>query len=321
MDLLTPDGAESNHLFQPEQVRDFFQTFGELERYEVGKKIFSKNKIPFLAFRQQRLYLIVQGELTLQSDTEGGITLKQGEMFGEFTHYHADQFTATAQSACQLLVLTEKTLLEGLKKRPDFIFLMMAILVKPLRQVVTAESSHLSDQRPSGRRVALNGELLTQLQQTIGSDERVAIPDGQLIFQEGHAAMLMYVILEGSAVIYDEARQVIWRGKRGDVMGEIALIDQNKRTASVVAESRTLLLPINRQKLINLIRTLPEFNLSLLRILASRSYLPRTQEDYAHINRTITVQFEKGYGQEIEDGKTGKVKWADPEKPEKWRVI
>ncbi len=320
MDSLAPNRTPSNPLFQPEQVQHFFQTWGELELYEAGKKIFSKPKIAFLPFRSQKLYLLLQGELTLQSDFNEPITLESGELFGEFTHYHADRFTATAQSSCQLLSLTEKQLLEGLKKSPNFMFLMMAILVKPLRQV-ESENSATTEQRLQSKKIGLSTELLTQLQQIVGSEERVAIPDGQLIFQEGHAAMLMYVILEGHAVIYGEDRRPLWRGKRGDVLGEIALIDQNKRTASVIAESRCLLLPISRQKLINLIQTLPAFSVALLRVLASRSYLPRTLEDYAQINRTITVQFETSPTLEPEYDKKGKVKLADPEKPDKWRVI
>jgi CRP-like cAMP-binding protein len=87
--------------------------------------------------------------------------------------------------------------------------------------------------------------------------------------------MLMYVILDGY-ITTSVGDKIVGRSGPGAVIGEIALVDQKPRTASVTAETSCSLLAINRQTLLELVQNLPAFGIALLRILASRLCLGHT---------------------------------------------
>jgi CRP-like cAMP-binding protein len=77
----------------------------------------------------------------------------------------------------------------------------------------------------------------------------------------------MYVILEGEMTIMID-NKVVGRSGAGDIVGEIALVARrHARTASVITDTRCLLLAIDRQVLPELIQSLPAFGISLLRVL------------------------------------------------------
>jgi len=63
---------------------------------------------------------------------------------------------------------------------------------------------------------------------------------------------------------------IIERLGPGGVFGELALIEQAPRLASVVAETDCQLLPINRNAFLLLVKTSPDFAESLLGALAER---------------------------------------------------
>jgi len=89
------------------------------------------------------------------------------------------------------------------------------------------------------------------------------------IMQEGQAGLFMYVVLKGSVVIFLAGTPVEKVGP-GGVFGELALIDQQPRAASAVAEADCSLLAISRKALLELIRTKPAFGKSLLAAVADR---------------------------------------------------
>jgi CRP-like cAMP-binding protein len=80
----------------------------------------------------------------------------------------------------------------------------------------------------------------------------------------------MYAVLEGKVAVKMGGGGVVERLGPGGVFGEIALVEQTPRMASVVAETDCSLLPINRTAFMLLVKISPEFAESLLGALAER---------------------------------------------------
>lgn len=75
---------------------------------------------------------------------------------------------------------------------------------------------------------------------------RVTYPAGEIIFKEGDPGDSAYLVEEGCVEVNVSSAQQSRIGK-GELFGEIALIDQKPRTATVRAIERTVLIPIPRQ--------------------------------------------------------------------------
>ncbi len=271
--------SEYNTTYDPNAAFEFFKLFGKLESAKEGKKIFVQGqKASFFSFLQtDKMYLLVDGNVTIQTTSGNVINIESGEIFGEFTPYTTNNTTATANTSCNLLSLSEKQLMDGLKKTPTFLFMLIDVLIKYLQKAGTeTKDSPLLTEKSSKHHSALNTDMLNELKQKLGDDALMVVPEKRIVFHEGAAALLMYVILEGyMAIIVDN--KVVGRSGPGDIVGEIALVaQQHARTASVVTETRCLLLAINRQTLLELIQTLPAFGITLLRVLATHLRIRRT---------------------------------------------
>jgi signal transduction histidine kinase len=108
--------------------------------------------------------------------------------------------------------------------------------------------------------------------------KRVAKPitfaSGQEIFKEGDAGDALYVIASGtvqiSGVVADGPRQVFSRLPEGEVFGEMAVIDDQPRSAGAVAEVETTVYRVPREALLALIENSPQFAFSLMREITQR---------------------------------------------------
>ncbi len=92
---------------------------------------------------------------------------------------------------------------------------------------------------------------------------------GEQVFAAGDAADAMYVVLDGEVDIrlgttsLDIAR-------RGEIVGEMALVDAHTRSASVIALTPTRLARIDRRRFLYLIQNTPTFSLDVMRVMTSR---------------------------------------------------
>ena len=111
-----------------------------------------------------------------------------------------------------------------------------------------------------------------QLEQLVGRVRRVRVPAGSWVMREGEAAHSMYIIRTGQleAVDVGPPESVINLMRRGEVIGELALLRQATRTASVRARRDAELLELERESFDELIRSLPGFALGLTRALGER---------------------------------------------------
>jgi CRP-like cAMP-binding protein len=92
---------------------------------------------------------------------------------------------------------------------------------------------------------------------------------GEVIFREGDPAGELFVVVTGRVDI-----------KRGDrtietvpenvIFGEMALVDDEPRSASAVAATESTIVPVSEQQFLFMVRHTPFFALNVMRTLARR---------------------------------------------------
>ena len=92
---------------------------------------------------------------------------------------------------------------------------------------------------------------------------------GDVIFKEGERGDLMYVIIEGRVEFMIRGTSVRDFGP-GEVFGEMALISEKPRSATVVAKTDCKLAPISRKRFLLLVQQSPQFSLHMLDVMAER---------------------------------------------------
>ncbi len=119
----------------------------------------------------------------------------------------------------------------------------------------------------------------------------VHVPAGEWIVREGEAADSMFIIRSGRVEVIDEGPpEVLIRTlRRGDVLGELALLRQSTRSASVRARRDTDLLELSRAAFEALIQHAPSFALGLTRVMGAQLAASHSPALAAAPPRTIAV--------------------------------
>ena len=97
----------------------------------------------------------------------------------------------------------------------------------------------------------------------------VRLAPGQTLFTAGDAPDVMYVVLEGSLDIL-VGEKIVESAVRGAIVGEMALIDQSPRGATVVAPVDASLAKIDAPRFQRLIQQNPFFATHVMKILVDR---------------------------------------------------
>lgn len=92
---------------------------------------------------------------------------------------------------------------------------------------------------------------------------------GQVIFQEGEPGDLMYVVQAGKVSIHRNDTPIDM-AEPGDIIGEMALIDERPRSATAIAATDCTLVPIDEQRFAFLVQQTPHFALTVMRVMANR---------------------------------------------------
>lgn len=95
------------------------------------------------------------------------------------------------------------------------------------------------------------------------------IPAGQALFKEGDRGNFMYVLMSGTAEIIVRDK-LVETAVPGVIVGEMAIINDSIRSATVVAKSDCKFLPIERERFNFLVQKKPEFALHVMRVMAER---------------------------------------------------
>lgn len=115
--------------------------------------------------------------------------------------------------------------------------------------------------------------------------ERVSYSPGEALCEQGEAGDAAFILLSGEAdiVLRTEAGpKRVARMHENDIVGEIAILIDVPRTASVVAVGEVEALAVSKENFLKLLRTFPEMALEVTRVMAHR--LERTTRDLVRAN-------------------------------------
>ena len=105
------------------------------------------------------------------------------------------------------------------------------------------------------------------------ASERLTYKAGASLFRQGDEGDSAFIVLDGkAAVVVDSDGKEITLVELGknDIVGEIAILCDVPRTASVVASSEVTVLRITKDLFFRLIKDFPEIGIEIMRVLAQR---------------------------------------------------
>jgi CRP/FNR family cyclic AMP-dependent transcriptional regulator len=100
-------------------------------------------------------------------------------------------------------------------------------------------------------------------------DDFEEIAAGQHIFTAGQPGDAMYVVKEGEIEVVVNGKIVDTVGP-GGIIGEMALIDKQPRSATAVAKTDCKLVSVNEQRFQRLVQQTPHFAIQVMRVMAQR---------------------------------------------------
>jgi CRP/FNR family cyclic AMP-dependent transcriptional regulator len=97
----------------------------------------------------------------------------------------------------------------------------------------------------------------------------VRLTPGEALFTEGDPGTCMYVVRSG-AVQVSTGATVLEQFGPGSILGEMALIEDTPRSATVTAVSDCDIAVIDRHRFLFLVQQTPSFALNVMRVLSHR---------------------------------------------------
>jgi CRP-like cAMP-binding protein/sugar phosphate isomerase/epimerase len=270
----------------------------------------------------QEMYFVKQGEVTVYIDESPVATLGPGEIFGEISLFYNVNRTATvktSQKGTKLGVLTRDGL-ENLfrNNQPfarDLIYRLYKILPERLRNLndkykTAIPALHLIFDGDQKEMPSLD-DMQTETEQkeavffpTLSEDEarricqEVKVFDpGQTIFTEGDKGDAAYFITEGKVKVVGASQDFkeILLGElgEGEMFGEMALIDEKPRSASIVTLTPCKMAYISKQAFNEFIEARSEtaFRLMGFICLSLFGHILRLDRLYSDVKRKIKASW------------------------------
>jgi CRP-like cAMP-binding protein len=92
---------------------------------------------------------------------------------------------------------------------------------------------------------------------------------GEVVFREGDHGDLMFAVVEGTIELSVNGR-VVDTVSEGQIVGEMALIDESPRSATATAAGDATVAPVDRKRFVYLVQEHPTFALLVMEIMAER---------------------------------------------------
>ena len=108
-----------------------------------------------------------------------------------------------------------------------------------------------------------------ELQEIASLADEIHFPEGKTLIKEGERGREFFVLIEGSVDVRQKGRKLNPRG-RAECFGEIALILDAPRTATVTTTSPVRALILTDRAFRSLIERSPDIQLKILKSLAQR---------------------------------------------------
>ncbi|MEI7841441.1 MAG: cyclic nucleotide-binding domain-containing protein [Gallionellaceae bacterium] len=216
-------------------------------------------------------YSILQGAVTVEAETQDGGTtafqLKVGDFFGEMSLVSGRRRTATVMAAkgCVLIETPRRTMLKLISTLEDIHKKLDEVALKRVLQ------SYLA--------IGLND---AEIEELVSSAQNKHYATGEVLFQEGDKADGLYMIQRGSVMIsrnIDGKEVVLDYISAGNYVGEMALVSDSTRSATVKAASPTEVVILSAERA----KALLDQNVDVRATVGSR-YMNQVRTAEAHQN-------------------------------------
>lgn len=120
------------------------------------------------------------------------------------------------------------------------------------------------------------------------ASDRMIYGDGQAVVRQGEVGDAAYVVVKGKAEIVvetDAGEIVVAEARENSVIGEIAILCDVPRTATVRAKGELVALKIKKEHFLGLVTDFPKLGIQIMRELAQR--LSRTTAELTDAKREI----------------------------------
>lgn len=104
------------------------------------------------------------------------------------------------------------------------------------------------------------------------ASERLTFRQGQSLFDQGDQADSAYIIIAGTAdvIVNSDKPSVVAKVGKNDIVGEIAILCDVPRTATVTATSELTVLKVTKDLFFRMVTDFPEMGVEVMRVLAHR---------------------------------------------------
>lgn len=120
----------------------------------------------------------------------------------------------------------------------------------------------------------------------------VTVDAGEPVFLEGESGDSLYMITAGSVVVRSQGKILAERGI-GEVVGELAVLDNQPRSADIIARTAVTLLQIRGEDFQDLLQRRGDLARQLLRVLAARVRGHSSQQE--QVDRLVRAYRERGH--------------------------
>jgi CRP-like cAMP-binding protein len=259
--------------YDPAMAMEFFSSAGKPEAVAPGTTLFAENeKGSRLLLRSDKMYLLLDGEVSLTAKGKTIATVRRGEVFGEMASISQTPRSASAVAnvPCRVIALDEGQFQGALRKKPEFALLLMSIMIRRIREALgKQEPGDGATQGKLKESAVFDKAALAVLNRAL-SQTSVRYERGKTVFTEGQTGVLLYVVIEGRLAVSIKGKVVEKIGP-GGVFGEMALVDRTTRLATVTCETDCGLLAIGRNTFLDLVKASPDFATSLLNAVGERA--------------------------------------------------
>lgn len=288
------------------------QIFSGIRRYKAGETICEQNTIG------QEMYFIKDGEAAVFLGDSLLAVLKPGEIFGEISLFYNVERTATIKAAAdhtEVGVLTREgfeSLLQGSQPHShDLIYRLYTILPERLRNLNEKYRAGINALylMAEGRCVTMVGEAkgldpvlkpkgdffptITQEEARAVFAETRTFEADQVVFAEGEYGDGAYLVLDGKAkaVLTSEVGESIVLGEfgKGEIFGEMALIDNKPRSASITTVTPCQFAFIEKEAFGRYIENRSDLSFRLMAFICLSLFkrIVSLDAEYAHLKKQL----------------------------------
>jgi CRP-like cAMP-binding protein/HEAT repeat protein/ATP/ADP translocase len=235
-------------------------------RYAANSRIFNKND------DGAQLYILVDGKVRIHDGERTIAELNNGEIFGEFSAFSPEKrsASATAMTDTALFSISQSDIFSIIDDRIEVAMGIIAVLCARLRKTLAGgvyKTYGAPDQTvipapglPDPKRslttiermmVLKTVSIFSTIPDAILKDladlsKQQFIPSGQVLFNKGDTGTSMAVIVSGKMRIHDGEKTIAVLEDR-QIIGELAALSSESRTATVTAVEDTVLLKLTQE--------------------------------------------------------------------------